>query len=474
VTSSGVIGGTVAGGTAPGTVTGSAGTDGAGRGRPVPVTWRLSPHARRLLTLAAAGLILAVSTGRPVFAGIAAPALLLLAGWRVRRPGRITVAVRLSAQQLVEGERAAVVTTIGGHGDLEAQVTLAAADGFVPGPAARSAPAGRSGPAARAEPGGSDRESPDTARAGSARGDLRVPFQAERWGTRRVGRAEITLRDRLRLFEGRAWVELPRIDTHPLPAPLRSRVVLSRLPSRLGEHPSRAIGEGIEFAGVREFVPGDRQRRINWPATTRSGKLQLNTFTAERTQNVVVLADATASVGPPGVTSLDLAFRAAAGTINCYLASGDRVGLIVYADRLSWIGPGLGRRHFHRLMDLLLASQRGGDRTTGLTRLPKAALPPGALILVFSPLLHPRLVEALRDLRERGFAVLVVDVLTSGPPRSRDRAGELARRIWRLEQDSIRFSLTELGIPVVRWDGQQSLDEPLAPYTRRVMLAGRT
>jgi uncharacterized protein (DUF58 family) len=188
----------------------------------------------------------------------------------------------------------------------------------------------------------------------------------------------------------------------------------------------------------------------------------------------VVLADATANVGEPGATSLDLAFRAAAGTINCYLASGDRVGLIVYAERLSWMGPGLGRRHFHRLMDLLLASQRGGDRAVGLTRLPKAALPPGALILVFSPLLHPRLVEALRDLRERGFSVLVVDVLTGGPARSRDRTADLARRVWRLEQDSIRFSLTELGIPVVHWDGQRSLDEPLAPYTRRVMLAGRT
>ena len=92
---------------------------------------------------------------------------------------------------------------------------------------------------------------------------------------------------------------------------------------------------------------------------------------------------------------------------------------------------------------------------------------------MFSPLLHPRLVEALRDLRERGFSVLVVDVLTAEPAFSRARTDELTRRIWRLEQQAIRFSLTQLGIPVVHWDGQQSLDEPLAPYTRRVMLAGQ-
>ncbi|HUZ26234.1 MAG TPA: DUF58 domain-containing protein [Streptosporangiaceae bacterium] len=439
----------------------AAGSGAADAGQACRVSWSLSAHARGLLTLALAALVIAILTGRPEFAGVAAPAVLLLAGWRARRPGSVMVTVRVSARQLVEGEQAAIIAEISGHGDLAVQASIRATPAFSTGPPVNHRTAGQPGAGQAAD---------DHPAAGAS---LRVPFQAHRWGVRRIGRLEIVLRDRFRLSEGRLSVELPRIDCHPLPAPLRGRIVLSRLPSRLGEHPSRALGEGIEFAGVRQFVPGDRQRRINWPATTRSGTVQLNTFTAERTQNVVILADATANVGEPGATSLDLAFRAAAGTINCYLAAGDRVGLVVYGDRLSWIGPGLGRRHFHRLMDLLLASQRGQERASGLTRLPRAALPPGALIVVFSPLLHPRLVEALRDLRERGCSVLVVDVLAAGPPRSRDRVGDLARRIWRLEQQAIRFSLTELGIPVVHWDGQQSLDEPLAPYTRRVMLAGR-
>jgi uncharacterized protein (DUF58 family) len=92
-------------------------------------------------------------------------------------------------------------------------------------------------------------------------------------------------------------------------------------------------------------------------------------------------------------------------------------------------------------------------------------------------LLSLRLVEALRELRERGFATIVIDVLRSEPDvgsgliRSRDRAmARLARRIWRMEQDAIRFSLRELGIPVVSWDGATSLDEPLAGYTRRVLV----
>jgi uncharacterized protein (DUF58 family) len=418
----------------------------------IPVHWSLSAHARRLLTLALAGLVIAIISRRPEFAGAAAPAVLLVGGYPAGRPAGLTVTATVTARQLTEGEEAVVVARVSGQGRYRVRASI------TPGPAFRAGAPGSPGPAGA---------------GGPAAGALRVPFQAEQWGSARIGRLEIVLRDRFGLAEGHVSMDLPRIETHPRPAAMTGRIVLSRLPSRLGEHPSRAPGEGIEFAGVRPFAPGDRQRRINWPATTRTGSLQLNTFTAERTQNVVILADATAAVGEPGETSLDLVMRGAAGAMTCYLAGGDRVGLVVYASRLSWIGPGLGRRHFHRLMDLLVASHAGWERTAGLARLPRAALPPGALILVFSPLLSPRLVEALRDLRERGFAVLVVDVLAAEPEGFRSRTGGLARRIWRLEQQAIRFSLTELGIPVVRWDGQSSLDEPLAPYTRRVMLAGR-
>jgi uncharacterized protein (DUF58 family) len=114
-----------------------------------------------------------------------------------------------------------------------------------------------------------------------------------------------------------------------------------------------------------------------------------------------------------------------------------------------------------------------GERVVSLTRLPRAALPPGALILVFSPLLDPLFIEALRDLRERGFSVIVVDVLNSEPSRSRSTMSKLTGQLWRLEQQAIRFSLTQIGVPVVHWDGDSSLDEPLAPFTRRVVVARR-
>jgi uncharacterized protein (DUF58 family) len=412
--------------------------------------WSRSAHARRLAILAVSGLIIAVITRRPEFAGVAAPAVLLLAVGRARRPAEIGVSVRTSATTLAEGEEASLAVSVTGRGHYSADLLLHPRFAIVPGAAIVPVAGGGSS----------------------------LPFQVSRSGTRSLGTLQVTLRDRWRLSVGHAMLELPAIDCYPRPAALDATVVLSRLPSRLGEHASRSAGEGVEFTGVREFVPGDRQRRINWPATTRRGRLQLNTFAAERTQNVVIIADATADVGEPGSTPADLALRGSAAAARRYLATRDRVGLIRYQADVRWVSPGLGTRHYYRIMNLMLGGTGAGALPVwgggSITRLPGAALPPGSLILVFSPLLDRRLVEALRDLRERGFSMLIIDVLNTEPRSvSRDRIGLLARRIWRLEQEAIRFSLGELGIPLVRWDGETSLDEPLAPYTRRALVTRR-
>jgi uncharacterized protein (DUF58 family) len=198
---------------------------------------------------------------------------------------------------------------------------------------------------------------------------------------------------------------------------------------------------------------------------------------------VVLLVDGTSDVGEPGSSALDLALRGAAAAARAYLDARDRVGVITYHwGTVSWLVPGLGRRQVYRIIDSMLASERGGAEpvwgsgsahSASLRRLPRAALPPGALVVVFSPLLDQRFVETLRDMRERGLSMLVVDVLNAEPPvrpRSTDR---MARRIWQMEQEAIRFSLRELGVPVVHWDGIQSLDLPLARYTRRPLVQRR-
>jgi uncharacterized protein (DUF58 family) len=438
----------------------------------IEVRWRPSRHARRLLTLAAGGLLLAVVFRRPELAGLAAPALLLLGAGRATRgglPERLTVRVGLTSTRIYEGEPAAV----------DVVVSDADQPSGVAGPAGAPDTLGAAGASSGArfdarwalEPGRGIEPGSATAVNGQA---ARFTFAIERWGKRKLGTVTLTLHDHWRLAEGRVALALPTIDCYPSPAVQRTEVVLSKLPNRLGEHRARVPGDGTEFTGVREYVPGDRQRAINWPASTRLGRLQVNTFAAERSQDVVLLVDATSDVGEPGRSALDLGLRGASGAARAYLAARDRVGVITYQwGGAHWLAPSLGRRQFYRIVDALLQSDTGFARGAVFSRLPRAALPPGALVVAFSPLLDGRFVETLRDMRERGFSLIVVDVLNAEPPRRRAFADNAARRIWTLEQDAIRFSLRELGVPVVAWDGVTPLDLPLAPYTRRPLVTRR-
>ena len=407
-----------------------------------PVRWRLSRHARRLLTLSLAAAFAATVARRPEFAGVAAPALLLLGVGRGVRPATIGIGVTPSTTRVFEGEVVALDATASGTAGLDVRWTL--------------------------EPG----KGMELVKSASAEGtEVRLLIKPEHWGRRQFGTLEVVLRDRWRLTEGYVEIELPRLDCYPRPAEQRTRVILSRLPNRLGEHSARVRGEGTEFSGVREYVPGDRQRSINWPASTRRGRLMVNTFAAERSQDVVLLADATSDVGEPGSSALDLALRGAAAAARAYLEARDRVGVITYQwGGADWLAPGLGRRQVYKIIDTMLSSDSGWSRGASFRKLPRAALPPGSLVIVFSPLLDQRLVEALRDMRERGFTMLIVDVLNVEPPARPRVTDRLARRIWKMEQEAIRFSLRELGIPVVRWNGTDPLDLPLAPYTRRPLM----
>ncbi|HEY3956132.1 MAG TPA: DUF58 domain-containing protein [Streptosporangiaceae bacterium] len=445
-----------------------------GPARPVRLTprWGLSAHARRLLTVGLAGLIIAVVTRRAEFAGAAAPALLLLTGWRRdRRPTQVEATIRGRSARVFEEEPLSVEVLITGHGEHQPELVVHPHESVEPGPMpvlARPVPAGPK-PAAASGPAGSASTGSAPAGPGEhATARAVLPLTVSRWGRRPLGMCEVILRDRWRLSEGRAVLALPRVDCYPEPAEQRTRVLLSKLPNRLGEHPARTSGEGVEFGGVREYVPGDRQRRINWPATTRrGGRLQVNTFAAERSQDVLLLVDASCDAGERGSTPLDLALRAAVAAARAYLAASDRVGLITYQWGVRWLAPGHGERHFLRIAEAILSGPPSGSRESRLDRLPRAALPPGALVLAFSPLLDQRFVETLRDLRERGHVVLVIDVLNNEPAAGRGNLARLGRRFWRMEQQAIRFSLHELGIGVIHWDGTASLDLPLAPYTRR-------
>jgi uncharacterized protein (DUF58 family) len=213
---------------------------------------------------------------------------------------------------------------------------------------------------------------------------------------------------------------------------------------------------------------------MNWAVTSRLGQPYVNQRAALRAADLVIMIDAFSDIGPPGDTTLDMAVRGAAGLATAYLRTGDRVGVVVLGGVLNWLAPSPGNRQFFRIVEMTFGVRFPSEAIPDLDRVPRTALPPRALVVLFSPLLDRRALNAVTDLRQRGVSLVIVDVLTYEPPAERRLPlAQLAVRLWRLDRSALRASLTGLGVPVLNWDSRTGLEAAQAPLRGRRVRAVR-
>src|SRR5438105_15800725 len=115
-----------------------------------------------------------------------------------------------------------------------------------------------------------------------------------------------------------------------------------------GDYHSAFHGRGIEFSQVREYQPGDDIRSIDWNVTARSGAPHVKEFVEERDLTVLVAVDVSASMafGSVDWRKCDVAAELAAVFAFSAVQNNDRVGLMLYADRIvQFVPPRRGRAH---------------------------------------------------------------------------------------------------------------------------------
>ncbi len=285
-----------------------------------------------------------------------------------------------------------------------------------------------------------------------------------RWGRHRVGPVRLLVRAGAGSFTARAAVEVGELVVYPSSAALARAVSPAELAAPLGEHTSRATGSGVEFAGIRPYAQGDRQRDVDWRTSARHGDLFVRQHAAERAFDLVLVLDTAADAGEPGRSTLDLTVRAATGLAQTYLRAHDRVGLVTFGGPLRWLAPAAGPRQLFQVCEAVMAVRpdeaeaEAGQLRHGLGHLPRGMLPHRAFVAVLTPLLDEGPLEAVRLMRERGFAPLVVDVLDAEPTVPRGtRGGDLVLRTWRLHRDAMRVELAAMGVAVLDWDGEAEL-----------------
>jgi uncharacterized protein (DUF58 family) len=119
-----------------------------------------------------------------------------------------------------------------------------------------------------------------------------------------------------------------------------------------GDYHSNFKGRGMTFSEVREYVPGDDVRSIDWNVTARTGKPHIKIFEEERELSVLILIDVSSS-GVFGSKNLkiDLGVEIAAMLSFSAIKNNDKVGLALFSDKVEkYIPPKKGKKHVLRLI----------------------------------------------------------------------------------------------------------------------------
>ena len=112
-------------------------------------------------------------------------------------------------------------------------------------------------------------------------------------------------------------------------------MAISNRLNEIGIKKIRRLGPSMEFEQIKNYVPGDDYRTVNWKATARQGDLMVNNYTEEKSQHVYCIIDKSRSMKMPfdGLSLLDYAINASLVLSSVALLKEDKAGLITVAEK---------------------------------------------------------------------------------------------------------------------------------------------
>lgn len=250
-----------------------------------------------------------------------------------------------------------------------------------------------------------------------------------------------------------------------------------------GQYQSVFKGRGIEFSEVREYVPGDDVRSIDWNVTARANKPFIKQFIEERELTLMILCDVSASqsFGSSERTKSEAAAELAAMFAFSALKNSDKSGLLLFSDKPElYIPPRKGQNHSLRIIRELLAfkpQSRGTDIAMALRTANRVMKRRGIIILIsdfnapdytrearLTSRRHDLIPVVITDRFERALppagALLVTEPLEGGAPFTADLSSPAFRQAYEAEASRRRSSMES----VLRSAGADWIDiDPALP-----------
>ena len=282
---------------------------------------------------------------------------------------------------------------------------------------------------------------------------LKLPLR----GHYHLGPVKMRVKDAFDLFYNERLEEsIHSFSVFPQVEVLEEQVITSRAPKLLsGAMPLNVIGTGTEFYSLREFVPGDSLRSVNWKALAKKGKMMVNETVREDVMDVILLVDAreVSAVGGGKDTPLEMACRAAATYAKQLLDERNNVALMVYGDTIDRVDLDRGEHHLFKILTALSSAKPQGNLKLEIVMkdlLPH--LPSGSPIILFSSLDDDHTIaEAFTSTISRGFTITTIS------PSSLDFEERMKRipmeplLIAKIERDNMISELRSFGLQVGDW-----------------------
>ena len=292
---------------------------------------------------------------------------------------------------------------------------------------------------------------------------LKLPLR----GHYHLGPVKLRVKDAFDLFYNEKMEEsLHSFSVFPQIEVLEEQVIKSRAPKLLsGAMPLNVIGAGTEFYSLREFVPGDSLRSVNWKALAKKGKMMVNETVREDVMDVILLVDAreVSAVGGGRDTPLEMSCRAAATYAKQLLDERNNVALMVYGDTVERVDLDRGEHHLFKILTSLSSAKPQGNLKLEIVlkdTLPY--IPSGSPIILFSSLDDDHTIsEAFTNTISRGYTITTVSPSSLDFEERMKRIPAQPLLIARIERDNLISEIRSFGMQIGDWKSDEAVNTAL-------------
>jgi uncharacterized protein (DUF58 family) len=242
--------------------------------------------------------------------------------------------------------------------------------------------------------------------------------------------------------------------------------VRSRTPKMYtGATTLRTPGPGTEFYSLREYVPGDPFKNINWKAFARTGELMVNEKCRDAVTDVYIILDSRdiSRIGTVLKNPLEMGTVAAASIASFFLKRRDSVSLTIYDNKLSYLQPDSGDKQYFKILSSLAGvTPKGEMPLQAVTNSIGPRFSRGSPVFIITSAEGDGTVpHAVRDLVGRGHEVNILSPSSIDFERLVSRIPRMSYEVLSLERANRMSGLAGFGAQVIDWMPDMELSQAL-------------